>query len=89
MAIMTAEIELPREGSVKNVMDLLRNRIFTTQAMWRGSDFFPLGNKPIVYCTANYKAGTFKTVRDKRDWEWKVDKYSIVCWCYQDELLPF
>lgn len=70
-------------------IDSIKDRTFTTQTIWSGVGLVPEAGKPILYCTNNYKAGTFKTIRDKRDWEWKVEKYSICCWCYQENLLPF
>ena len=43
----------------------------------------------IIYCTANNKLGTFKEgkVKDRRDWEWLVDKYSIKYWTTQEEII--
>ena len=43
----------------------------------------------ILYCTTNNKLGVFKDgkVKDKKDWEWLVDKYSIKYWTTQSEII--
>ena len=53
---------------------------------------------PVIYLTKNEKFGTFKNtyttkiVNNKEEkhsnWEWLKEKYSIVAWAYQYELLP-
>lgn len=43
----------------------------------------------IIYCTTNKKLGVFKEgkVKDKKEWEWLVDKYSIKYWTTQAEII--
>lgn len=72
-------------------METIETMLFTSTVLWRGCKFYPIGEgetAPIVCCTKNGKIVTFKQIRDKRDWDWKVDKYAIVCWCYQYQLCP-
>ena len=50
---------------------------FTLTIEWKNADiYFPeLENDPIVYCTANKKIGTIKSV--KNQWGWLKEKYNI------------
>lgn len=54
---------------------------------WKNADvYFPESeNDPIVYCTANKKIGTIKSV--KNHWNWLKEKYNIKWWCYQWEIV--
>ena len=67
----------------------IETKIFSGVVLWHGTNFYPIdGNVPIVCCTKNGKILTFNKIRDKKDWEWKIDKYSLACWCYTYQLVP-
>ena len=68
---------------------------------WKNPDELDEFDKPLVYWTANGKAGVFKDMKcliggkregtleeHKRHWQHKCEKYNIVKWCYQDEIAP-
>lgn len=58
-------------------------------AFWRSSVIYPIdGKSPIVYCTRNAKIGTLNRIKDREDWDWKVEKYGIVYWCYMHQIVP-
>ena len=71
----------------------------TISFTWKSSDITPdKMSTPVIYLTKNEKFGTFKNtyttkiVNNKEEkhsnWEWLKEKYSIVAWAYQYELLP-
>lgn len=68
---------------------------------WKDPDELNQFDQPLVYWTANGKAGVFKdmkcliggtrvgsTEEHKRHWMHKCEKYNIVKWCYQSEIAP-
>lgn len=71
----------------------------TISFTWKNSDITPdKMSTPVIYLTKNEKFGTFKntystkTVNNKEEkhshWEQLKEKYSIIAWAYQYELLP-
>ena len=68
---------------------------------WKDPDELDQFDQPLVYWTANGKAGVFKDMKcliggtrvgspeeHKRHWMDKCEKYNIVKWCYQSEIAP-
>lgn len=53
---------------------------------WTPAYVYPEHGTPIVCVTANCKLQTFKDIRG--DWRRYVEKYNIVYWAYQSQLLP-
>lgn len=55
---------------------------------WNKTDICP-DNRSILYLTTNGKLGVFKEdkVKDQKDWDWLVSKYSIKYWTTQDEII--
>lgn len=66
------------------------NSIITGPAMhcftWNPAYVYPEHGTPIVCVTANGKLQTFKDI--KGDWRRYAEKYNIVYWAYQSQLLP-
>lgn len=56
---------------------------------WYKADICPEEFYAILYCTTNGRLGVFKEgkVKDKRDWKWLVEKYSIEYWTTQYEII--
>lgn len=56
---------------------------------WLSSDYWPDNDeRPVLCVSANGKMMTFKSIRGYGDWMWKIDKYNIEWWCFQDEIAP-
>lgn len=68
---------------------------------WKDPDELDQFDQPLVYWTANGKAGVFKDMKciiggtrvgspeeHKQHWMHKCEKYNIVKWCYQSEIAP-
>ena len=53
---------------------------------WHPAIWHPVEKTPVLCCTANGKLQTFKDIRG--DWRRYVEKYNIVYWAYQSQLLP-
>ena len=47
----------------------------------------PTEGRAIVYASSNKKVGVITNVSIK-SWDWYIEKYSIVGWCYSADLLP-
>lgn len=47
----------------------------------------PAEEQAIVYVTKNNKIGMLVHA-NVESWDWYVEKYSIVSWCYSAHLLP-
>ena len=54
---------------------------------WFKVGCMPTDGKAIVYVSSNKKVGMFTNVSNNK-WDWYVEKYSIVGWCYSEDLLP-
>ena len=56
---------------------------------WWTTDYYPDNEfRPVLCLSYNGKMMTFKSIRNYGDWQWKVDKYSIALWIFQDEIIP-
>lgn len=55
---------------------------------WNNTEVCP-GNGAILYLTTNGKLGVFKEgkVKDQKDWDWLVSKYSIKYWISQCDII--
>ena len=54
---------------------------------WFKVGCMPAEGQAIVYVTTNNKIGRLANTKPER-WDWYVEKYSIVGWCYSADLLP-
>ena len=54
---------------------------------WFKVGCMPKDGQAIVYVSSNKKVGVFTNVSNNK-WDWYVEKYSIVGWCYSEDLLP-
>ena len=54
---------------------------------WYKVSCMPMEGRAIVYASSNNKVGVLANVSVNR-WNWYVEKYSIVGWCYSADLLP-
>lgn len=55
--------------------------------IWHTASCVPAEDQAIVYVTTNNKIGRLANTKPER-WDWYVEKYSIVGWCYSADLLP-
>ena len=54
---------------------------------WFKVGYMPTEGRAIVYASSNKKVGVFTNMSNNK-WDWYVEKYSIVGWCYSADLLP-
>ena len=54
---------------------------------WYKVSCMPAEGQAIVYVTTNNKIGRLANPKAE-NWDWYVEKYSIVGWCYSADLLP-
>ena len=55
--------------------------------IWHKASCAPAKGRAIVYVTTNNKIGMLVHA-NVESWDWYVEKYSIVNWCYSEDLLP-
>lgn len=72
--------ELDGKSSIEIVKEPMHSTI-----EWYDTENCPENNRPILAYTANKKFMTINNVRD--NWKWYTDKYAIVAWTYQDEII--
>lgn len=60
---------------------------WVSSVQWYKVSCMPTEGRAIVYASSNKKVGVFTNVRNNK-WDWYVEKYSIVGWCYLEDLLP-
>ena len=58
-----------------------------TSVRWHKASCVPAEERAIVYVTKNNKIGMLVHA-NVASWNWYVEKYSIVSWCYSAHLLP-
>lgn len=58
-----------------------------TSVIWHKASCVPAEEQAIVYVTKNNKIGMLVHA-NVESWDWYVEKYSIVSWCYSAHLLP-
>lgn len=58
-----------------------------TSVIWHKASCVPAEEQAIVYVTKNNKIGMLVHA-NVESWDWYVEKYSIVSWCYSEDLLP-
>ena len=55
--------------------------------VWKNAEYeSPDPEKPLLCLTKNGKLQTFTEIKNHREWYWKVEKYTIEYWTYQEEL---
>ena len=60
---------------------------WVSSVQWYKVSCMPAEDQAIVYVTTNNKIGRLANTKPER-WDWYVEKYSIVGWCYSEDLLP-
>lgn len=55
--------------------------------VWHPAEEVPTKEQPILYFTKNGKIAVLNRV-DVEKWDWYLDKYSILLWCYTEDVLP-
>lgn len=55
--------------------------------VWHPAEEEPTKEQPILYFTKNGKIAVLNRV-DVEKWDWYLDKYSILLWCYTEDVLP-
>ena len=58
-----------------------------TTIAWHKTHQVPTKKQPVLYITKNGKIAALNRV-DVGNWDWYVDKYSIILWCYTEDVLP-
>ena len=53
---------------------------------WKSPQIEPVRDMPILWVSVNGKIGTFKDRGS--DWEYRVKKYKVFAWVYQDKIIP-
>lgn len=54
---------------------------------WHPAEEEPTKEQPVLYVTKNGKIAVLNKVH-AGNWDWYVDKYSIILWCYTEDVLP-
>ena len=54
---------------------------------WFKVGCMPAEDQAIVYVTTNNKIGGLANPKAE-NWDWYVEKYAIIGWCYSEDLLP-
>lgn len=66
----------------------MQNREYTDLSqVWHPAEEEPAKEQPILYFTKNGKIAVLNRV-DVEKWDWYLDKYSILLWCYTEDVLP-
>lgn len=59
----------------------------TTTIVWHKTHQVPTKEQPVLYVTKNGKVAVLNRV-NVGNWDWYVDKYSVILWCYTEDVLP-
>lgn len=55
--------------------------------VWHPAEEEPTKEQAVLYVTKNGKIAVLNKVH-AGNWDWYVDKYSIILWCYTEDVLP-
>ena len=58
-----------------------------TTIVWHKTHQVHTKEQPVLYITKNGKIAVLNKAH-AGNWDWYVDKYSIILWCYTEDVLP-